>query len=340
MKKKSILSIALAICLLTGCGNDNANKTKVTENTTDATSETISEVTSEDISEEPTEDISVETASATNATGFSTTYDASKNKSPEIVDEDGQVKSVYFYRGDLKIYSKLYLPDGDGPFPVVIIAGGQGASFSTTLFHAETFAKNGIAAISFDYIGGVSPSKSDGNITDKSVITEAYDIEAIMDGLASFSQLDNNNIFLFGHSLGGLAATYAATDRPDEVKGLIAVEPSYQMQDQFRELFPNTDEIPDPITSPLYAGKQFATDLLALNIYDEIPKFNGNTIIFAGTVAPSIGAEAPEYLENAVPLFKSASIEYVEGANHGFENESRTNMLESAIKFIQENISE
>lgn len=348
MKKKSVISIALAMCLVAGCGNSGTDKPETTLASTDATTtepttstkaNISNDQTSSELTETASNDTKDEKATATNATAFSTTYDASKNMTPEVIDENGQIKSIYFYRGDLKIYSKLYLPEGEGPFPVVILASGLGASYTSTLSHAETFSKNGIAAISFDYIGGVSPSNSDGNVTDKSVITEAYDIEAIIDGLANFSNLDTGNVFLWGHSLGGLASTYAATDRPNEVQGLIAVEPSYQMHDQVREFFPEPDELPDVITTPVYAGKQYITDLYAFNIYDEIPRYTGSAIIFAGTVAPSIGAESPEYLEKAVPLFKSANIEYIEGANHGFENEPKEKMLESTIKFIQENMS-
>lgn len=46
----------------------------------------------------------------------------------EIDYDNGNEKGIYFYRDELKIYGKLFLPEGEGPFPVVILSSPHGCS--------------------------------------------------------------------------------------------------------------------------------------------------------------------------------------------------------------------
>ena len=55
----------------------------------------------------------------------------------DITDISATEKEIYFYRDDLKIYAKMYLPEGEGPFPVVIFSHG----FPGTHFLADAYAK-------------------------------------------------------------------------------------------------------------------------------------------------------------------------------------------------------
>ena len=61
-----------------------------------------------------------------------------------IESDEGNEKGIYFYRDDLKIYGKLFLPEGEGPFPVVICSSPMGASLSYSLDVIKDLNKNGI----------------------------------------------------------------------------------------------------------------------------------------------------------------------------------------------------
>lgn len=79
-------------------------------------------------------------------------------------------EEVYFSRDGMNIYGKLYLPKNDTLLPVVIIEHGFGGNCTQVESYAVKFAENGIAACAFDFIGGGSGSRSDGKITDMSVL--------------------------------------------------------------------------------------------------------------------------------------------------------------------------
>lgn len=263
-----------------------------------------------------------------------------KTQTPQIEDVSNTEKKVFFYRNGMRIFGKLYIPEGEGPFPIVILSYGMGGNFTSTNSFAQLLASKGIAGLSFDFTGTPSrgENKSDGDVTDMTVLTEAADLEAIVDSLDAFSYIDKKNVFLWGHSFGGLVSTYVAAQKSEKVKGLIALEPSYQMKDQVIETFPNPKELPDIIYSPLYCGKSFVTDMLSLDIYKYIPKFKNSVLIIQGTVN-SIGSDAPEYLNRAAELFPNAKQVSVEGADHTFEGKYKQIMQNMTIEFVKENVS-
>jgi len=257
---------------------------------------------------------------------------------PDITDVSETEKQLYFYRDGLKIFGKLYLPEGEGPFPVLVMQPGFRGSQALCSSLKDKFIENGIACLTYDCIGAASPSKSDGMIFDMTFMTEIMDTFVVLDSITSISQLDADNIFVYGHSVGGLVVTYAATHRPDDVKGIIAVEPSYQMRDEFDMFFPDDSEMPESFTEPLYGGRQMAVDAKAMDPYEKMEEYKNSVLIFAGGKAPSIGAEAIEYLEKAVDLFPNAKLVSVEEADHSFMGDAQEKMLDTAVTFIKDNL--
>lgn len=256
----------------------------------------------------------------------------------EIDYDNGNEKGIYFYRDELKIYGKLFLPEGEGPFPVVILSSPMGVPLSSSLDVIASLNENGIAGVCFDFAGAVANSKSEGSSTDYSVLTEAADLTAVIGGMTSFPEIDTDNIFLWGHSIGGFVTTYVGCSYPDAIKGMILVEPSYQLHDQLREYFPEGSEIPDVVTSPFYAGGMYFEDALSFDIYENMPHCTEKTLIILGDAVPSIGAESPEYIERAADLMPDATIEWVEGATHQFTGQARQTMIDITVRFVKESI--
>lgn len=62
----------------------------------------------------------------------------------EITDVSDTEKEIYVYSGELKLYGKLFLPEGEGPFPVVVLSGGAGMPFSQYKDIAKKLADNGM----------------------------------------------------------------------------------------------------------------------------------------------------------------------------------------------------
>ena len=95
---------------------------------------------------------------------------------------DYQEREVTFTREGKKIYGKLFMPDVDGKPPLVIICHGFAGNHEGVLDYAAVFAREGIAAYAFDFIVGGPDIKSDGIMLDMTVLTEARDLDVIIDG--------------------------------------------------------------------------------------------------------------------------------------------------------------
>ena len=260
---------------------------------------------------------------------------------PEVSGDLDTRKEVSFYRDGIRIYGKLYLPEGDGPFPVVVLCSGQLAPYSYYTDEAEKCAENGYAALVFDFAGNVARSNSGGSLTDYSVLTEAKDLNVILDSLSALPKVDTENVFLFGHSLGGLTAAYIGCSRPDDVKGMILLEPSFGYPDYARETSPDLSQVPDIIPDvSLYnanVGKIFVVDMHAVDIFSMMPQFDRDVLVILGT-QNALGESMPEVFERAAEAFPSAEIEKVEGADHYFQDEAGETAAQMLIDFVSAHI--
>ena len=98
-----------------------------------------------------------------------------------------KVEEQSFQRNGMKIYGKLFLPNSVSPVPLVILSHGFGGNHGGVKGYAAAFAEQGIAAYIFDFIGGGNHIKSDGKMTEMSVLTEAEDLTVILDNLKADS---------------------------------------------------------------------------------------------------------------------------------------------------------
>jgi len=112
-----------------------------------------------------------------------------------------------FRSGDLSLRGKLVLPEGDGPFPVVVIVHGS-ESYSAVDYYYEPYlyAANGFAALAFDKRG---TGESEGKYLQNFHVL-ADDVVAAVRWLRTQPEIDGNRIHLAGFSQGGWIAPLAA----------------------------------------------------------------------------------------------------------------------------------
>ena len=257
---------------------------------------------------------------------------------PVFREHSATEKQFFFYRDDIRIWGKLYLPEGSGPFPAVIMSSGYRARGTFNDKWAKQYAANGYAAVIFDFAGSSASTQSGGNLTDLSVLSEAADLNVVIDSLIAMPVIDKENIFLFGHSFGGLVSAYVGCNRPDEIRGMILVEPSFQLKDAVSADYPDLDRIPDVIYTPDFLGKIYFIDLFSFDIYDLMSAYPKDVLIFAATAPSSIGGTCPEYYTRAVESFPSAELVRVEGADHPFQGEAGDTMMENSIMFLNRHV--
>ncbi|MBE5845137.1 MAG: alpha/beta fold hydrolase [Butyrivibrio sp.] len=246
-------------------------------------------------------------------------------------------KTYTVEREGFQISGELYLPDDSkGRYPIVIMAHGFGGDREGTRPYAEILVKEGIGCYIFDFCGGGLSSKSDGKMTDMSVITESEDIEAVVESIRKEPFADRKNIFLMGVSQGGVASTIAAGDAPDEIKGMVLLYPAYVLFDDARRKYPSDDLIEDSSTVfGLPVGRRYYEDAFSLNIYDYMVRFTGNVLILHGNIDEVVPLS---YSIEARKKFPAAKIVQITDAGHGFYGKEVVKAGKEMVSFIEENM--
>jgi hypothetical protein len=252
---------------------------------------------------------------------------------PTQPEQEYSLEEMEFYRDGMKIYGRLYIPAGEGPFPVAIMGHGLGQNLALMDVYAKDFVKEGIAAYTFDFIGGGNTVRSDGKMTEMSVLTEAADFNVVFDGIRSLDVIDQDNVFVMGGSQGGFVATYIAGTRPEEVKGLIALYPAYILQENARERTKDGTQFYDTFNLlGMTLGRQYDEDLLSFDIYEVMKNYEGEVLLLQGTkdaLVPTADSE------RAAETFSSAELVMIEGGGHGFIGNAQIEASQCAIEFIK-----
>lgn len=291
MKTKCLISLILAAGLLVSCSNAPAVNTSVTEETTTTVS------------------------TETKASETSETEAGLKPSDPEVKVESETLKRVTFYRDGNPIQSRIYLPEGEGPFKTVILIGGMYIDLGYYSGKAKIFNDNGYAVIEMSptnnkLTGVYELPEYMGDF----VYEQAQDLLSVMDDLALFPELDLSDIYLFGHSIGGLATLYGGMTRQDSVKGMILVEPSFQY----------------PETMTFENEQTLRTDLYPLLSECKVP-----VLIVKGTGDRPDLTDFPHFYDKAAETIPSCELVTIEGADHPMRGEPGNQMVVSVCEHIK-----
>ena len=224
-------------------------------------------------------------------------------------------------RGAMRIYGKLFLPEGEGPFPVVVFSHGLGSSHIYDGDLWSVFTERGIAFVAFDFCGGLA-SQSDGTMLDMSVLTEAADLEAVIDAVGCLDEIDPGCLFLVGNSQGGYVSAYVAAKRPADVRALVLNFPAFCIGDDATKLVERASDDPALIEEASYGdlpiGKRYLQDAMEVDIFDVIGKYDGDVLIVHGSDDEIV---PPEYSLRAARVYgASAELVVLGGMRHGFRN--------------------
>ena len=247
-----------------------------------------------------------------------------------------RVQELSFERDGAAIYGKLFQPAASRTeAPLVVISHGFGGTLDGTSEYARRLAEAGVASYVFDFCGGSSQGKSDGSMLDMSVLTEARDLEAVMDGLLDGDYVGEGGLFLMGESQGGLVSALVAASRPDDVAGLVLFYPALSIPDDARARFSDASAIPDEVEAlfGITVGRRYYEDVLGLDPLAEIGAYAGPVTIYHGDKDEVVPLD---YSQRAVEAYESAELHVVSGAGHGFSSEQLDMICAEAANFVRE----
>lgn len=238
-------------------------------------------------------------------------------------------KELNCYNGSKKIFGVAYIPDNlTKPVPTLIHCHGYGTNSDT--FTLTRLVKSGIAVYSFDFCGGSICSRSDGDSIDMSPITEVNDLNIVIDTLKHQHFVDNHNLFLCGFSQGGYVSTIVAANRPEEIRGLILMNPAYILND-YKYQYASIKDVPETLYMGMPLSSKYITDIFNIDIYDVMKDYPHSVLIFHGSsdyIVPH------KYCVRAREVFPSAKLITVQGAGHMFGLKYEDKIIQQIVNYI------
>ena len=281
---------------------------------------------------------------------------AEEEKDPTIeegytVENEGYTSVVSWCKnGESNIYGKFYYPEGfdaSRKYPVVIMSHGLGsrAEMVERAKWPQAVTEKGFIAYAFDFCGGGMNSLSDGDFMEMSVLTEASDLNAVIDFVKDQPYVDIENLFLLGQSQGGFVSALTAASRPEEIKAMVLVYPALCLVDDLHSFIPDLNEVTgDTVETAMGTlGAVYARDAYDIEVMNEIAAYTGDVMIIHGLNDKTVPYTYS--LEAITTAYSAASSEFVlitgKKSAHGFEmvyNEGRDYALAAGSDFLSRHV--
>lgn len=238
--------------------------------------------------------------------------------------------------GSQSIYGIAYVPKAAEKAPLVIFAHELGSTYRSGVPYAEELAARGIAVYTFDFRGGSTASRSDGQTVGMSAMTEADDVQAVLAAARGWTFVDVARIVLMGASQGGLASAIASARDPAQVSGLILLYPALLVHDAVHEQFATLDEVPERFNYNgwIMVARNYVADMWDYDVFAEMEKFEKPVLILHGN---RDGIVSTAYAKQAAASYPNAELHILDGAGHGFYGSSFDKAMEYILNYLQEN---
>ena len=247
-----------------------------------------------------------------------------------IFAEGNPMEEIVIQSPNGNVFGVLRLPEGKTPVPLIILSHGFGGNHSLDLDSAAYFNKAGFATYSLDFCGGGFNSRSSGTMMDMSVLTEAADLDAVIDYFRKEERI--SEILLWGASQGGFVSAYVSARRPGDIKAVVLEFPAIVLQDDSEKR-----RLPDgsfPETSSIMGARisrKYDEDATSFNLYDLLPAYTGPVLILHGDRDPIVPLR---YSEKAAGTYSNARLIVLPGQGHGFTGTSKQEALAMETEFF------
>ncbi len=243
-----------------------------------------------------------------------------------------RTEEIWCLNGEKQIYGIAYIPSGEDSFPLIIFSHELGNDHESGIRYAERLAEAGYAAYVFDFCGGtVGGNKSDGSNKEMSVLTEASDLEAVLESAKSWDFVDPDKIVLLGGSMGGLVTTVVGSRHQEEIAGMILMYPALSAKaDSGAERYGSEDEVPEDVSlfgGWIHVGKNYITDLWKVDFNQLLSTYEGHLLLLHGDKDSTVPIS---WSEDAKELIPDCEFHVIKNGGHEFFGQP----FEDAMSYI------
>ena len=243
-----------------------------------------------------------------------------------------RTEEIWCLNGEKQIYGIAYIPSGEDSFPLIVFSHELGNDHESGIRYAERLAEAGYAAYVFDFCGGtVGGNKSDGSNKEMSVLTEASDLEAVLESAKSWDFVDPDKIVLLGGSMGGLVTTVVGSRHQEEIAGMILMYPALSAKaDSGAERYGSEDEVPEDVSlfgGWIHVGKNYITDLWKVDFNQLLSTYEGHLLLLHGDKDSTVPIS---WSEDAKELIPDCEFHVIKNGGHEFFGQP----FEDAMSYI------
>ena len=219
-----------------------------------------------------------------------------------------------FYLTDdgIRLHAKLDRPEGLEKMPLCIIVHGLTGHMEEPHLCAvsETMNDLGIATLRVELYGH---GQSDGAFEDHDLAKWLHNLDTVTDYAKSLDFV--TDLYLCGHSQGGLAVVIQAGRRPEEYKAILPLAPALMIP-RLAKQFPE-DEIPDCF---YFHEQRIAQGYIlanrALDVDAAIRNYHGPVLLVQGMADTTI---VPQDTVDAAKVYENATLVTIDGDTHCFD---------------------
>lgn len=240
------------------------------------------------------------------------------------------MKEFYIPSDGIRLHAKLDTPEGFTKGPLVLLIHGFTGHMEEEHIIAAQQVMNeiGYAVLRVEMYGH---GGSEGAFKDHTLYKWIGNALDVVDYVKTLDWV--TDLYLCGHSQGGLLVMMIAGMRPDDFKAVIPLAPAWMIPDGARagKLLGTPFDplhIPDELVSEeLVLGGNYIRVAQTLHPEDEIARYNGPVLIVQGDKDEAVPLE---YAQRAAGLYANCRLVIIPGDTHCYDY--HLDMMTSAVK--------
>lgn len=239
---------------------------------------------------------------------------------------------------DLEIPAFLTVPDGDGPFPVIVDIHGGPESQRRPSFRSlrQYFIDNGYAVFEPNVRGSAGYGREYMNLDNvEKRMDSVADIEAGVDWLTNRPEIDGDRAVAFGGSYGGFMVLAALTEYPDRwAAGVDMVGIA-----NFVTFLENTGEWRREHREAEYGSLNDRDFLEEISPINTIENIRAPLLVLHGANDPRVPVGEAEQITNEASEHVPTEKVIFEDEGHGFSKlENRITAYGKVVEFLEEHV--